>query len=133
MNEIQEQLIIIDSAELSIFDIEEKIRPFIDQKAKLQADISSARNKINKIMLDRVNTDGDATPIKCLSTTIYVSSKKPSVVIENEDSVPDDFVKIKRVPDKVKIAKYIMDNNRPEWAKMSDHEWIVNIRKTNAK
>jgi len=86
------------------------------------------RDEIFRIMQERIQRDGDITPIRFEGRMVYLSDKAPSVVIPDEDKIPEEFLRMKVEPNRKKISAYLKDNNRPDWACYSDHEYQLNIR-----
>ncbi len=82
----------------------------------------------NKSMISALMKENGVVSDKTDFATFTIKSSPPSVIVRDVDKVPDDFVKVKRDPDKNKIKQFLTDNGSCDWAEWDDYKEILMIK-----
>lgn len=91
-----------------------------DRYAKRQESLRSSIQKAMEI--------AGETKAELPAATISMRAVKPSVIILDEDNIPDSFVKMKRVPDKTAIGAALSNGFLVNGATMSNGGQTISIR-----
>jgi phage host-nuclease inhibitor protein Gam len=102
-NEVIESMLlkIQDSAALSKV-AELKLRGIQERKSRFDKRVEFGRELIKKLM-----EIADVKKMEFATGTVSVTNKPPSVVILDESIIPDDFMKIKKEPNKTLIREML--------------------------
>jgi hypothetical protein len=76
----------------------------------------------------RLMTQADVHNIKLTQATLSVRAGQPRVVITDEARLPEQFVRIKREPDKHLIASHLKAGETVPGAEISNSEPVLSVR-----
>jgi len=91
---------------------------------RLERRRESLRRLIMKIM-----ETAELKKIELAEATIFVRAGTPKVVVVNEREVPDEFMRIKKEPDKSLIKAALSAHENVPGAMLSNAEPVLNIKK----
>lgn len=118
----------IDALAFVIRQKENEIEFLKSEQALLATKSKSIDNKIKslKTYIKQVMIGNDLTSIKGYTTTMFLKNTT-SVVIDNEEELPDEMVKIelKKTPNKNKIKDSILDNELVKGAHLEYNTSLV--------
>ena len=103
--------------------VDAEIKKYSEQKRLAVQGISENKVKIIELMKEN-GVVSDKTDF----ATFTIKSSPPSVVVPDVDKLPDEFVKVKREPDKNKIKQFLADNGSCDWAEWGEYKEILMIK-----
>lgn len=87
-----------------------------------------ARQEVIRSILKRLLTAAEMRKITVPNGTVAIAAKAPSVEIVNEDLIPDDFIRIKKEPNKTLIGERLKAGGDVPGARLSNGGETLTIR-----
>ncbi len=129
-------------AETDIQDILEKLVELAEDARWLAAAIDlrmkelsargarySRREEAMRLLIQSVMERADLKKVTLAEATLSVSHRKSTPVILNDEALPDELCKFKRVPDMKKITEAIANGEMPAGVSLSNGRSILTIRR----
>lgn len=113
----------IKLAKANVAGIKEVAKELKERQARFEAKEEFCRSLIHKLM--------DAAGVKKLTlpvATVNITNVSPSVMILDESAIPDDFMRIKKEPNKTAIKAALETGQSIAGAVMSNGSTTVSIR-----
>lgn len=104
--------------------IGDRIAKMSARKARMEKNVSLTRTLIHKMM-----TDAGVKKIDVTEASISIKSTPDKVIIIEEHTIPDEYLKIKKEPDKTAIKKALDEGAIIPGATLSNGGTTISIRR----
>ena len=126
--DIKEYLRTIERKREDTAALEEALAATIDIMRQRKARFERREQAMRALMFNAMQW-ADLTRLEMPEATLSIRQGTPKVIIVDEDSIPDEFMRIKKEPDKTKIKAALADGFASvPGAEMSNAEPILNVR-----
>ncbi len=102
---------------------------YIGQLQERKARLERREHALRKLIL-RVMQTAELTKAELSEATLSVRSGQPKVVIVNEHEIPDDYMRVRKEPDKTKIKAALSAHEHVNGCVLSNAEPTLAIRTT---
>jgi hypothetical protein len=106
--------------------LEERIDVEVERLQKRQERFSHRRQLIRKYMMQLMDSAG-LKKVERPAATVSIAAGRQKVVITDDNALPEDCVRIKREPDKIRIAIHLNRGDYIPGATLSNPEPLLRI------
>lgn len=103
------------------------IKSYQDELGKRRSRMER-RSEASKELMFKIMEAAGLPKAELQEATLSIRAGTPKVIITDEDSLPDQFVKVERTAKKSEIAKAIKEGNEVAGASLSNAEPVLSIR-----